>query len=99
MITIIVQGMIPSSDSNEEIFTKLEARVKPLVGGIIELHDDVDDKGDGPSRWSKVLLNPLSMELGAEMFMGLVNLSEGSTDANAVHGSVSSERAWILTRH
>ena len=37
------------------------------------------------------------MELGAEVFMGLVkNLSEGSKDANTVHVAVSSERAWIM---
>lgn len=94
LVITVVQGMIPSSGSNEEIFAKMEARVKPLVGGIIQLHDDVDDKGSKQMVESAV--ESIVQGIGAEVFMGLVNLSEGSKDANTVHGAVSSERAWIL---
>jgi ribosomal RNA-processing protein 12 len=90
----IVQGMIPSSGSDETSMAKMQARVKPLVQGLVQLYADVDDKNS-----KQVIEDSVGIVVkgvGAEIFMGLVNLSEGSNDANIIHGAVSNDLAWIL---
>jgi hypothetical protein len=94
LAVVIVQGMVPSSGADEETMAIMQSRVKPLVGGLVQLHADVDDK-----RSKQVVqgaIGTIVEGLGAEIFMGLVNLCDDSKDSKVVHGAVSNERAWIL---
>jgi ribosomal RNA-processing protein 12 len=64
------------------------------VQGLVQLYADVDDKNS-----KQVIEDSVGIVVkgvGAEIFMGLVNLSEGSNDANIIHGAVSNDLAWIL---
>lgn len=90
----IVQGMVPSSGADEETMAKMQSRVKPLVGGLVQLHADVDDKRS--KQIVEGAIGTIVEGLGAEIFMGLVNLCDDSKDSTIVHGAVSNERAWIL---
>jgi ribosomal RNA-processing protein 12 len=68
--------------------------VKPLIGGLIQLHADVDNKNS-----KQIIENSVGIVVngtGAEIFMGLINLSEGSKDSNKLHGPVSNDLAWVL---
>lgn len=94
LVVAIVQGMVPSSGSDESTMAKMQSRVKPLVGGIIQLHADADDKASKKSAENAVEF--MVQGVGAEIFMGLVNLSEGMKDSNVNHGAVSNERSWVL---
>lgn len=94
LVITIVQGMIPSSGSDEGTLAKMQGRVKQLVGGIIQLHADADDKASTKSAENAV--ESIVQGVGAEIFMGLVELSKGPKDSNINHGAVSNERAWIL---
>jgi ribosomal RNA-processing protein 12 len=94
LVIAIVHGMIPSSGSDEATLAKMQRRVKQLVGGIIQLHADADDKAS--KKIAENAIEFIVQGVGVEIIMGLVDLSKGSKDSNVNHGAVSNERAWIL---
>ena len=94
LVVTIVHGMIPPSGSDEATLAKMQSRVKPLVGGLVQLYADVDDKGS--KQIVEFAIGTIVEGVGAEIFMGLVNLGEGPKDSNVAHGAVSNERAWLL---
>ena len=88
LVVSIVTCMIPSEGAEEKTVTLMQSRVKPLTGGLVQLHGDVEDKGS---------LNAIENATSAivegtciELFLGLVELG-------APGGAISNDRAWILS--
>lgn len=94
LVVSVIQGMIPSTGADEATMTKMQARVKPMVTALVQLYSDVDDKSS--KQVIEGAIGNIVEGVGAEIFMGLVDLCDGSKQSNVVKGAISTERAWIL---
>ena len=94
LVVVIVQGMVPSSGADEKAIATMQSRAKVLVGGLVQLHTDADDKAS--KQIVERAIGTIVEGVGAEIFMGLVDLGDVSKDSSVTHGAVSNECAWIL---
>ena len=94
LATAIVQGMIPASGANESVMSNMMNRVKPLVCGLVQLHNDVDDKSS--KQVIEDALGEVVGGIGIEMFLDIVDLDVSRKGSSIVPGAVSDERAWVL---